>query len=338
MMDILAALWSDYGVFLLKTLTIVFALVFVIGMVVNAAQRQKSGEGELQVDNLTEGLRETVNDMRLSLASGKARKLLEKALKKEKADKGERKGRLFVLEFKGSIDAKEVECLRKEVTAVLGVAEKEDEVLVKLESPGGMVHGYGLAAAQLKRLRDKDLKVTIAVDKVAASGGYMMACVGHEIVSAPFAVVGSIGVIAQIPNFHKVLKKNDVDFEQITAGEYKRTLTMFGENTDKGREKFKEEIEGIHAMFKKFVKEHRESLDIDAVATGEVWYGQEAMDKGLVDRIATSDDLLLDAAKEKDVIRVRFKQKVKLGEKIAQQATTAIERSLMKWYQNSRFY
>ncbi|CUS49567.1 MAG: serine protease SohB [Idiomarinaceae bacterium HL-53] len=338
MMDILAALWSDYGVFLLKTMTIVFALVFVIGMVANAAQRQKSSEGELQVDNLTEGLRDTVNDMRLSLASGKAKKQLAKTLKKNKEGKGEPKGRLFVIDFKGSIDAKEVECLRKEVTAILGVADKQDEVLVKLESPGGMVHGYGLAAAQLKRLRDNDLKVTIAVDKVAASGGYMMACVGHEIVSAPFAVVGSIGVIAQIPNFHKVLKKNDIDFEQITAGEYKRTLTMFGENTDKGREKFKEEIEGIHTMFKKFVKENRDSIDIDAVATGEVWYGQEALEKGLVDRIATSDDLLLDAVKTKDVIRVRYKQKVKLGEKIAQQATTAVERSLMKWYQNSRFY
>lgn len=337
MVEFLLALWSDYGVFLLKTVTIVFALVFVIGMIANAAQRQKSSEGELQVDNLTEGLRETVNDMRLSLASGKARKQLEKALKKEKAEDGD-KARLFLIEFKGSMDAKEVESLRREVSAILAVAEEQDEVLVKLESPGGVVHGYGLAASQLKRLRDHNLKVTISVDKVAASGGYMMACVGQEIVAAPFAVIGSIGVLAQIPNFHKVLKKNDIDFEQITAGEYKRTLTVFGENTEKGREKFKQEIESIHGMFKSFVKANREAIDIDAVATGEVWYGQDALDRGLIDRIATSDDLLLDAVKSKDVIRVRYKQKVKLGEKIAQQATAAVESSVLKWYQNSRFY
>ncbi|RTE86771.1 protease SohB [Lysobacter sp. N42] len=337
-MDILAALWSDYGVFLLKTLTLVFAVVFVIGMIVNAAQRQKGGEGELHVDNLTDDLKSSSNDLRLSLASGKAKKQLEKTFKKEKSSNDDTRNRLFVVEFKGSMDAKEVESLRREVTAILGVIEENDEVLVKLESPGGVVHGYGLAAAQLKRLRDKGVKLTISVDKVAASGGYMMACVGQEIVAAPFAVVGSIGVLAQIPNFHKVLKKNDIDFEQITAGEYKRTLTIFGENTEKGRSKFKEEIEGIHAMFKRFVKENRESLDIDAVATGEVWYGQEAVDKGLVDRIGTSDDLLLEAVKDKDVIRVRYKQKQKIGDKLAQQASTAIERSLMRWYQNSRFY
>ncbi|WP_198683887.1 protease SohB [Aliidiomarina celeris] len=337
MVDFLLALWADYGSFLLKTVTIVFAVVFVVGMVANAAQRQKSSEGELQIDNLSDGLRDTVNDMRLSLASGKARKQLAKALKKEKPSDAE-KSRLFLIDFKGSMDAKEVESLRREVTAIISVASDKDEVLVKLESPGGVVHGYGLAAAQLKRLRDHKLKVTIAVDKVAASGGYMMACVGEEIVAAPFAVIGSIGVLAQIPNFHKVLKKNDIDFEQITAGEYKRTLTVFGENTDKGREKFKEEIESIHDMFKRFVKSQREQLDIDAVATGEVWYGEEALAKGLVDRIATSDDLLLEAVKSKDVIRVRYKPKVKLGEKIAQQATAAVEHSVLKWYQNSRFY
>src|SRR5690554_959883 len=334
MVDFLLALWADYGSFLLKTVTIVFAVVFVVGMVANAAQRQKSSEGELQIDNLSDGLRDTVNDMRLSLASGKARKQLAKALKKEKPSDAE-KSRLFLIDFKGSMDAKEVESLRREVTAIISVASDKDEVLVKLESPGGVVHGYGLAAAQLKRLRDHKLKVTIAVDKVAASGGYMMACVGEEIVAAPFAVIGSIGVLAQIPNFHKVLKKNDIDFEQITAGEYKRTLTVFGENTDKGREKFKEEIESIHDMFKRFVKSQREQLDIDAVATGEVWYGEEALAKGLVDRIATSDDLLLEAVKSKDVIRVRYKPKVKLGEKIAQQATAAVEHSVLKWYQNS---
>ena len=108
---------------------------------------------------------------------------------------------------------------------------------------------YGLAASQMQRIRDKKLKLTVCVDKVAASGGYMMAVVADKIIAAPFAVLGSIGVLAQVPNFHRLLKKHDVDFEMLTAGKYKRTLTMFGENTDKGREKFQEDIEDTHVLF-----------------------------------------------------------------------------------------
>ncbi|RUO37090.1 protease SohB [Aliidiomarina taiwanensis] len=345
MTDFLLALWSDYGAFLLKTVTLVLALVFVVGIVTNAASRQRESGGELQVTNLSKGLERTINQMKMNLLTGKERKALQKEeSKKAKAEnkgKGPEKkpgGRLFVVDFNGSIDAKEVESLRREVTAILAVAEKGDEVLLRLESGGGVVHGYGLAAAQLKRLRDQGIRLTISVDKVAASGGYMMACIADEIVAAPFAMLGSIGVLAQIPNFHRLLKKNHVDFEQVTAGEYKRTLTLFGENTEKGREKFKEELENIHTLFKGFVKEHRPDLDIDAVATGEVWFGQEAVDKGLTDRIGTSDDLLLQAVKEKDVIKVQYKPRVKLGEKLAKQMSAAVEHTLLRWWQNSRFY
>ncbi|MCC5855496.1 MAG: protease SohB [Idiomarina sp.] len=338
MWEALVALVADYGAFLLKTLTIVFALVFVIGMIANAASRQRGdSKGELTVTNLSDELRDDSDEMRMSLSKGKARKQLGKEIKKARDAEKSSDTRLFVVEFKGSIDAREVESLRREVTAILAVAQPGDEVLVKLESGGGVVHGYGLAAAQLKRLKDKGVKLTIAVDKVAASGGYMMACIADKIVAAPFAIVGSIGVLAQIPNFHRLLKKNDIDFEQITAGEYKRTLTLFGENTEKGREKFKEDIESVHELFKKFVKEHRPSLDIDAVATGEIWYGQEAVDIGLVDEISTSDDLLLATAFERDVIKVHYKPKVKLGEKLAQHATAAVELTVLKWWQNSRF-
>ena len=174
--------------------------------------------------------------------------------------------------------ASAVSSLRQEITAILSLAEKQDEVLVRLESGGGMVHAYGLASSQLLRIRNQDIDLTVCVDKVAASGGYMMACVANKLLAAPFAVIGSIGVIAQIPNFHRLLKKNDIDFEMITAGEYKRTLTMFGENTEKGREKFAEDIEDVHVLFKDFVKEHRPALDVEAVATGEVWFGQRAID------------------------------------------------------------
>ena len=202
------------------------------------------------------------------------------------------------------------------LTAILTVADKKDEVVIILESGGGPVHGYGLGASQLKRIRDKEIKLTAAVDKVAASGGYMMACVADNIIAAPFAIIGSIGVLAQIPNFHRLLKKMDIDFEQITAGDYKRTLTLFGENTDKDREKFKEELEDTHRLFKEFVKDSREKVDIDKIATGEHWYGKRAIDLNLVDELITSDDYLSKAAKEADIFEVKYERKKPVTEKL----------------------
>ena len=213
---------------------------------------------------------------------------------------------MFVLNFHGDIRATAVTSLREEVTAVLTAAQPEDEVLVRLESAGGLVHGYGLAAAQLLRIRDRRLKLTVAVDKVAASGGYMMACVADRIIAAPFAILGSIGVIAQLPNFNRLLKKHDVDFEQFMAGEHKRTVTLFGENTDKGRQKFQEEIEDIHNLFKDFVRNHRPQVDRERVATGEHWFGARALDCRLVDELRTSDDYLLDASASADLYEIIY--------------------------------
>ncbi len=220
--------------------------------------------------------------------------------------------------------------LREEVTAVLAVAREGDEVLLKLESGGGMVHGYGLASSQLDRIKAAGLPLTISVDKVAASGGYMMACIADKIVSAPFAIVGSIGVIAQLPNFNKLLKKHDIEFEQLTAGEYKRTLTMFGENSDKAREKFKEELEETHGLFKDFIRDHRPALDLDKVATGEHWFGTQAHELGLVDEISTSDDLVVAACKDKTVLAIHYVQKKKLSDKLAGVAGKSADSVLMK--------
>lgn len=204
------------------------------------------------------------------------------------------------------------------MTAIISIADpKTDKVLVRLESGGGVVHGYGLAASQLQRIKSAGIPLSVAIDKVAASGGYMMACVADEILAAPFAIVGSIGVIAQIPNFNKILKKNDVDFEQITAGEFKRTLTLFGENTDKAREKFRDEIEETHGLFKTFVSTQRPSLNIDLVATGEHWFATQAIDKGLVDVIKTSDDALLEQQSERQIYKVKYKVKKGLSDKLA---------------------
>ncbi|MFV0575154.1 MAG: protease SohB [Vibrio sp.] len=338
----------DYGLFLAKVVTFVVAVIaLVIGIKVLGG---KSGhdKGELHITDLSEKHQDTVHHLEAHLfdeADIKARHKAEEKEQKEKNKKkakeakkaakagnlvSERKPHLFVLDFKGSIDAKEVASLREEITAILAVAKPEDEVLVRLESGGGMVHGYGLASSQLDRLKNANIPLTIAVDKVAASGGYMMACVADKIVSAPFAIVGSIGVIAQIPNFNKLLKKHDIEFEQMTAGEYKRTLTMFGENTDKAREKFKLELEETHGLFKDFIREHRAELDLDKVATGEHWFGTQALELGLVDEIKTSDDLIVEATKEKSVLALHYVKKKKLSDKISGSAAKTVDSVLLK--------
>ncbi len=321
----------DYGLFLAKVVTFIVAVVVLLILAKSVSGKSSAIKGELEITDLSELHKSNVEHLEHYLHDEAYLKARHKAEKKEEKEKDKlrekeikkaakegkldhkREPHLFVLDFNGSIDAKEVKSLREEITAILAVAGEGDEVLLRLESGGGMVHGYGLASSQLDRIKAAGLPLTIAVDKVAASGGYMMACVADKIVSAPFAIVGSIGVIAQIPNFNKLLKKHDIEFEQMTAGEYKRTLTMFGENTDKAREKFKQELEETHDLFKDFIRERRPELELEKVATGEHWFGTQAHALGLVDEIATSDDLIVAACKEKTVLAVHYVQKKKLG-------------------------
>jgi len=245
----------------------------------------------------------------------KEKEKIEKKSAHENLDHGNKK-RVFLFDFYGDIKASETSALEQLVSAIVSVATSQDEVIVRLESSGGMVHSYGLASSQLARFRAKNIPLTICVDKVAASGGYMMACIGSKIYAAPFAIIGSIGVLAQIPNFHRLLKKHDIDYELITAGEYKRTLTIFGENTDKGREKFVEEIQDTHELFKDFIKEHRPMVNVADVATGEVWFGSRALGKGLIDGIKTSEEYLLDATGTADIFKVEFIEKRSLQERL----------------------
>jgi serine protease SohB len=196
--------------------------------------------------------------------------------------------------------------------------------MLRLESGGGTVNGYGLGAAQLQRLRDAELELTVCVDRVAASGGYMMACVAQQLIAAPFAIVGSIGVVAQMPNFNRWLKKHDVDFEQVTAGEYKRTLTLFGENTDAGRDKFKHELESIHQQFKAHISHYRPQLDLQQVATGEFWTAQQALELGLLDSLQTSDGWLLQQAENYQIFSLRYVNKKPLGERIGKHVSAVL--------------
>lgn len=271
-----------------------------------------------------------INEQRKKIAQTTASKLellqLSQQMAREARARKKNNQKIYVLDFKGDTAASAVEQLREEITLILATAKAgRDRVVVRLESPGGMVHGYGLAAAQLVRLRDAGFHLTICVDKVAASGGYMMACIGSEIVSAPFAILGSIGVVAQVPNFNRLLKEKNIDFEMYTAGQYKRTVTMFGENTEEGKAKFEEELQQTHVLFKHFVEKYRPQLNVEKVATGEHWYGQDALDLNLVDKLQTSDEYLLSLLPQHDIYVIQTRKKPTLGEKLGLQAAQMVD-------------
>lgn len=318
----------EYAGFLARAVTVLVVIVVLLSVAASLRSRGRSKGGELLVSSMNEFYQELKETVEYSVLDKAQLKVLKKANKtKLQHDKkaGIEKKRVYVLDFDGDIKASAVENLRHEITALLGVAKSTDEVVLRLESGGGMVHSYGLASSQLARIRDAQIPLTVCVDKVAASGGYMMACIGDKILSAPFAVLGSIGVVAQLPNIHRLLKKNDIDVEVLTAGEYKRTMTVLGENTEAGRQKFLQELQTTHDLFKQFVARYRPQLDIDAVATGEVWLGSDAQRLALVDTLQTSDEYLSKRAEESDVYLLEFIQKKTLQERIGLGAGAAVE-------------
>ena len=327
---------ADYGLFLAKSITMVVAILVAIGWIVAIIVRhRRPAKAKLEIVHLNKRYEDMEKSLSSALATHADLRLLDKMehkkhkreakSAKKKAKKGslgnaDEKGRarLFVLDFDGDIRASGVASLREEISAVLTVATPKDEVLVTLESGGGMVHSYGLAASQLQRIRTAGVPLTIAVDKVAASGGYMMACVANKLIAAPFAYVGSIGVVMQMPNVNKVLKKHDVDYEMLYAGQYKRTLTVFGENTDEGRAKMQADLEDTHLLFKEFIASLRPDLDIDKVATGETWPGTRALELGLVDELRTSDDYLMSRCKEADLLKLRYRERKSMVNSLSQ--------------------
>ena len=240
----------------------------------------------------------------------------EKQRDKAEAKSDEARPRGFVIDFKGDLKASAVPSLREEVSAILEVATADDQVVVRLDNHGGVVHEHGLAASQLVRIREKGIPLTVSVDKVAASGGYLMACVADKIIAAPFAILGSIGVIAQLPNFNRLMDSHGIDFEQVTAGKYKRNVTMFGVNTDEDRAKLKEELEDVHKLFTSAVGKYRPNLDLNKVTTGEHWYGKQALELKLVDQLLTSDDYLCEASENADLYELEFVRKKPFLEKI----------------------
>lgn len=321
----------EYGIFLAKAVTIIASVAAILILMAAFSRRGSSVVG-LSVEKLNHKYGDAANVLRhavLNKAAWKKREKEEKRSRKQE-DKGSgddsQRKRMFVVDFKGDIRATGVGHLREEISAIVAVATDKDEVVLRLENAGGAVHEHGLAASQLMRVKDRGIPLTVIVDKVAASGGYMMACIADQVIAAPFAIIGSIGVVAQIPNFFRALESKGVDFEQITAGKYKRTVTMFGKNTDEDRAKLKEELEEVHVLFKTLVAEQRPDLDVDAVSTGEHWYGTRALELGLVDALGSSDDYLLNAIADTDVFHVTYKGKQTIQERIMAAFESSLDR------------
>lgn len=323
---------SDYGMFAAKAVTILIVIWVIVALIISAAHKPHD-EDKIEIRNLNKKFADMKLMMQKALLSKKEVRALAKKIKKESKKKDQSRKRVYVLNFVGNIKASAVKHLRKEITALLSVATPEDEVVVCLENAGGMVHEHGLAASQLQRIKDRDIPLTVAVDKVAASGGYMMACVADRIVAAPFSIIGSIGVIAQMPNFNKMLEKHGIEYEQVKAGELKRTLTMFGKNTDEDRARLTEQMEETHDLFKEFVADHRSQLDIAKIATGEHWLGKKALELQLVDELITSDDYLLKQSEQADVYEIKHSGPKTLSEKLFANAQLAFEKVLTSWWE-----
>ena len=320
-------IFLEYGLFLLKVITILISVIVLISFVA-ASKKSNTSEG-LEIENLNEkykGLSDSLNKAVMEKDEWKKKQKSEKAIAKKNKKKKTRKPKAYILDFIGDIKASAVPSLREEVTAILDIAKRNDQIVLRLDNHGGVVHEHGLAASQLARIRQKKIYLTVVVDKVAASGGYLMASVANKIYAAPFAILGSIGVIAQLPNFNRLLDNYGVDFEQITAGQYKRNVTMFGKNTDEDREKLKDQLEEIHELFKSSVNEYRPQLDLERVATGEHWYGSKALELGLIDQIKTSDELLIEMAKKYEIFSVKLKVKKPLKKRLLSNIDSLLEK------------
>lgn len=315
---------AQYGLFLGETITVALAIIFTLVACAAVSKKGGASDTSLEITNLSEDFIETRNNFQRELLGDKAfKKWL--ASEREHEDKVE-KSNMFVIDFNGDTHASQVDNLREEITAVLSVATPDDEILVRIESPGGVVHGYGLAASQLDRIKRKGIPLTVSADKIAASGGYMMACVADKIIAAPFSIIGSVGVIAMFPNFSKLIKKLDVDWETFTAGEFKRTVDMVSEISPEGRKKFSDDLVAIYEQFKSHITKYRPSLNVNQIATGEVWSGDQALSKGLVDSIQTSDEYIIDAIGERNVFLIELKTKKKFFERLGLFAEGAIKR------------
>lgn len=325
----------NYELFLAKIIT--FFIISISGaLIFKKIKSNRKNKNILKITLLQKYYKNMKNNILLSTMNNTEKKIWIKKEKEKNTKEENKKPILYILDFKGNINADQVTGLREEISAIILVANKNDEVLLRLESAGGVIHGYGLAASQLQRLRKYGIRLTVSIDKIAASGGYMMACVANYIIAAPFAIIGSIGVIGQLPNFNKLLKKCNIDIELHTAGDHKRTLTMFGNNTESGRNKFCSELNSTHKLFKYFIQEMRPSLSIEKVSNGEHWFGQKALEKKLIDEINTSDSILIAKMEEYTLLSIHYIYPKKILERFTTSIINNIKYIILKilFYKN----
>ena len=329
---------AELGTFLVQTAIVIAFLVIGLLLITRSKQAKERGL-TLRVEQLNDQRLDRGRRLRLATALPSARKKLLKTFRQDekkrlKVQKNDQQAPpascVWVLDFHGDLKASQTDHFAQEISAIIDVASKEDEVVIRLESSGGLVHAYGLAAAQMDRLSAAGLITTVCIDKVAASGGYMMACTAQHIKAAPFAVIGSIGVVAQVPNIHRLLKKHDIDVELLTAGKYKRTLTVLGENTEEGKDKFLDDLENTHRLFKHYVAERRPTMDIDSLATGEIWYGSEALPQLLVDSVGTSEAYLTERMAQVQVYTVKLEAPKTMSRKLGLAVSAGVETAALK--------
>ena len=294
---------------------VVFVIVSFFSMLVKAKQELASmSKGVLNIKKISDEYKDSKKEFLSEILDKKEYKKHNKDQKKKSSKKDEKNKLIYVVDFKGDMQASQVDSLRKEVSAILAVANEKDQIVVRIDSPGGVVNGYGFAASQLERIRQANIDLTVCIDQVAASGGYMMSAVANTIISSPFAIVGSIGVVGTVPNIKDLLTKNGINVEMHTSGEYKRTLTSVGENTEEGREKFKEDLKNIHKLFKQHILNYRPELDMSKVGTGEYWFAKDALELGLVDKIQTYDDYIINKINDDfDVYEISYVIKKEKG-------------------------
>ena len=305
--------------FLVKSIIFVVMVLFLFGTIIGMSTILKAkAPSEIKVVNLS--------------------KRYEKNLKKVNDTLGQKytpspvagDKKVFVLTFTGDVAASALEGLRKEISILLETASPDDEIIVCLESGGGFVHAYGLGSAELSRIKEAGIPLTIVVDKVAASGGYMMACVADTLIAAPFSIIGSIGVVAEFPNFSGWMSEHGITYEQYTAGKYKRTVSPFTKPTKEATKKTAEDLARTHKLFKDLVVTNRPEIGIDTIATGEIWYGQEALDLHLIDRVSTSDELIISRMSGATVYQLTYIPETKLTERFAEAASILTEKLYLR--------
>ncbi|KZX82185.1 hypothetical protein A3715_00045, partial [Oleiphilus sp. HI0009] len=286
---------------------------------------KKNSDGRIIVKSLNEEYQE-IQDALLKFKPLKPIK--SSSIRKFKASPN--KQSIFVLDFKGDKTASSVGSLSKEVSAILSVAKPNDEVFLRLESPGGTITGYGLASQQLIRLREAGIRLVVSVDEIATSGGYMMAAVGDRIIASPTSMLGSIGVIMEVPNFYNLLDRAGVQFHQFTAGKHKRLVSMTNKIGDAAKDQINQDLEKSHELFKNHVHTYRNSVNLESVSHGDVWSAKYCLDNKLVDDLMTSEAYLFDRASRANIFHISWDVERSFSDKLSSFAAQASINTLDK--------